>query len=97
MACLIARAEQSNAQFNEMYEWTTYLVHSESNNGNTVWIYSTNWLIRTATRVSFGPTAKKALIGYARSKPHLAKYAQVSPTPTDCADPAPSLNFASTV
>ncbi|VDM39378.1 unnamed protein product [Toxocara canis] len=58
---------------------------------------STNWLIRTATRVSFGPTAKKALIGYARSKPHLAKYAQAPPTPTDCADPAPSLNFASTV
>lgn len=34
---------------------------------------STHWLTRTAIRVGLGPTAKKALIEYAKSKPEFKK------------------------
>uniref|UniRef100_A0A7E4VNL2 Transmembrane protein n=1 Tax=Panagrellus redivivus TaxID=6233 RepID=A0A7E4VNL2_PANRE len=34
---------------------------------------STHWLTRTAIRVGLGPTAKKALIEYAKGKPELKK------------------------
>uniref|UniRef100_A0AC34RPF7 Uncharacterized protein n=1 Tax=Panagrolaimus sp. JU765 TaxID=591449 RepID=A0AC34RPF7_9BILA len=34
---------------------------------------STHWLTRTAIRVGLGPTAKKALIEYAKTKPEFKK------------------------
>uniref|UniRef100_A0A1I7ZP77 Transmembrane protein n=1 Tax=Steinernema glaseri TaxID=37863 RepID=A0A1I7ZP77_9BILA len=38
---------------------------------------STHWLTRTAVRVGIGPTAKKALLEYAKSKPGLEKLVKV--------------------
>ncbi|VDM83517.1 unnamed protein product [Strongylus vulgaris] len=34
---------------------------------------STHWLSRTAVRVGIGPTAKKALVDYAKGKPEFSK------------------------
>ncbi|KAK5985153.1 hypothetical protein GCK32_011722 [Trichostrongylus colubriformis] len=34
---------------------------------------STHWLSRTAVRIGIGPSAKKALIEYAKGKPEFAK------------------------
>uniref|UniRef100_A0A914ZW75 Uncharacterized protein n=1 Tax=Parascaris univalens TaxID=6257 RepID=A0A914ZW75_PARUN len=41
---------------------------------------STNWLTRTAVRASLGPTAKRALLEYARKKPGLEQYVVAPPT-----------------
>ncbi|TKR65422.1 hypothetical protein L596_025827 [Steinernema carpocapsae] len=38
---------------------------------------STHWLTRTAVRVGIGPSAKKALLEYAKQKPELSKLVQV--------------------
>ncbi|WKY02363.1 hypothetical protein Q1695_015981 [Nippostrongylus brasiliensis] len=34
---------------------------------------STHWLSRTAVRIGIGPSAKKALVDYAKGKPEFAK------------------------
>ncbi|VDM56163.1 unnamed protein product [Angiostrongylus costaricensis] len=34
---------------------------------------STHWLSRTAVRVGIGPSAKKALVEYAKGKPEFSK------------------------
>ncbi|KHN78075.1 hypothetical protein Tcan_16590 [Toxocara canis] len=87
---------------NSIAAWTIilFVVPSIFNIVSAVSIVLTTVHIRSLQRITEGiassPTAK-ALIGCARSKPHLAKYVQAPPTPTDYADPAPPTNFASTV
>ncbi|VDN06702.1 unnamed protein product [Thelazia callipaeda] len=42
---------------------------------------NTNWLARTARRVSFGPTAKLALLNYAGKTAEINRHIQIVPLP----------------
>uniref|UniRef100_A0A0M3HRK0 G_PROTEIN_RECEP_F1_2 domain-containing protein n=1 Tax=Ascaris lumbricoides TaxID=6252 RepID=A0A0M3HRK0_ASCLU len=57
-------------------------------------ISSTNWLTRTAVRASLGPTAKRALMEYARKKPGLEQYV-LAPPPVASTDSGPPQDIGS--
>ncbi|KAI6195096.1 hypothetical protein M3Y96_01194700 [Aphelenchoides besseyi] len=52
--------------------WTFVMIRSFRQTSDEI-ISSTQWLSKTAVRVGIGPSAKKALLEYARTKPELQK------------------------
>ncbi|KAI6234889.1 hypothetical protein M3Y99_00740000 [Aphelenchoides fujianensis] len=52
--------------------WAFFVIRSFRKTSEEL-ISSTQWLSKTAVRVGIGPTAKKALLDYARTRPELQK------------------------
>ncbi|KAI6175981.1 hypothetical protein M3Y97_00749300 [Aphelenchoides bicaudatus] len=55
-----------------LFIWVFFMIKSFRSISDEI-VSSTHWLSRTTVRVGLGPTAKKALLDYAKTKPELQK------------------------